>query len=42
MFLSDGEEEIADFIIVLAIIKLIAIIAGIIAFIVFLFRKSKM
>ncbi len=39
---SDGEEEIADFIIVLAIIKLIAIIAGIIAFIIFLVRKSKM
>ena len=39
---SDGEEEIADFIIVLAIIKLIAIIAGIIAFIIFLIRKSKM
>ena len=39
---SDGEEEIADFIIALAIIKLIAIIAGIIAFIIFLVRKSKM
>ena len=39
---SDGEEEIADFIIALAIIKLIAIIAGIIAFIIFLIRKSKM
>ena len=38
---SDGEEEIADFIIVLAIIKLIAIIAGIIAFIIFLVRKFK-
>ena len=42
---SDGEEEIADFIIVLAIItiiiKLIAIIAGIVAFIIFLVRKFK-
>ena len=38
---SDGEEEIADFIIVLAIIKLIAIIAGIITFIIFLVRKFK-
>ena len=42
---SDGEEEIADSIIVLAIItiiiKLIAIIAGIVAFIIFLVRKFK-
>ena len=39
---SDGEEEIADFfIIALAIIRLIAIITGIIAFIVFLIRRSK-
>ena len=39
---SDGEEEIADFIIILAIMKVVAIIVGIVAFIVFLIRKSKM
>ena len=38
---SDGEEEIADFIIILAIMKVIAIFVGIVAFIVFLIRKSK-
>lgn len=39
---SDGEEEIADFFIIsLAIIRLIAIFVGIIAFIVFLIRRSK-
>lgn len=40
--LSDGEEEIADFIIILAIMKVVAIIVGIVAFIVFIIRKSKM
>ena len=39
---SDCEEEIADFIIILAIMKVVAIIVGIVAFIVFLIRKSKM
>ena len=38
---SDGEEEIADFIIILVTMKVIAIITGIIAFIVFLIRRSK-
>ena len=39
---SDCEEERADFIIILAIMKVVAIIVGIVAFIVFLIRKSKM
>lgn len=38
---SDGEEEIADFIIILVTMKVIAIIVGIIAYIVFLIRRSK-
>ena len=38
---SDGEEEIADFIIIFAIMEVIAIIVSIVAFVIFLIRKFK-